>query len=502
MIAMRLSALRASVVAVCTAVPMMMVLATPALAAAPANDNRADAQVVDVPSTVTGTTVDATVETGERRRVCGGQTSASVWYRFTATDERGVVAKLAADGNLDAELDIYKQRRSQLEFVACDLTDDQGLGAAGFRVADGATYFIRVAEQPNSEANSFTLKLVQGPPPAEPPGRSLASGHAQGNLDRVLKVDAAYHLHLTGGVPFRFNLVHAEPDCQSFELFPPGTSSFDDATPVVFRRCGGYAVYTPAPGDGGRYFIRISADRGDREAQPYRLLAGKAQRNDIAPGVRVRNHLHRIGSVDGSTLDVKDVYRFSVVRHSKLDLHLVGVPRHNLLLDLRTDRGKQIECACDAGARQAISLRIKPGRYFVAVRATDLKHTRYTLTRKSRTITGTKTYINGRRRDTVRPHHAVVVGVSVRPGARGKALVNIEHFDAFQGWLPYRQRRISISGGHGSLRWTPPTVGRWRASTDYVGTRDFAPSESDYARVLVANPLASRSASSRAMSVR
>jgi hypothetical protein len=189
-------------------------------------------------------------------------------HRCGTGSPRPVVAKLTAHGNLDAEIDIYKQRRSQLEFAACDVTDDKGLAAAGFRVTDGATYFVRVAEQPNSEANSFTLKLLQGPPPAEPPGRSLASGHARGRLDRVLKVDAAYHLHLTAGIPYRFNLVHNESDCQSLELFPPGTSNFETATPVVSRRCGGYALYAPAPGDGGRYFIRITADRNDRETSP------------------------------------------------------------------------------------------------------------------------------------------------------------------------------------------------------------------------------------------
>jgi hypothetical protein len=501
---MRLSTLRASAVVVCTAVPMIMVMTTPATAAAPSNDNRADAQVVGVPAKVTGTTVDATTETGERRRVCDGQTSASVWYRFTGTDERGVVAKLAAHGNLDAEIDIYKQRRSQLEFVACDLTDDRGLGAAGFRVTDGATYFLRVAERHNSEANSFTLNLLQGPPPAEPPGRSLASGHAKGRLDRVLKVDAAYHLHLSAGTPYRFNLVHNESDCQKLALFPPGTSNFETATPVLSRRCGGYAVYAPAPGDGGRYFIRITADRSDREAQPYRLLAGPAQPDDIAPGIRLRNHPrnHRKGSVNGATLDVKDVYRFSVVRHSNLDLHLVGRPGHNLQLELRNYRGKQIDCACDPGSHQSISLRIRPGRYFVAVLSADLQRTRYTLTRKSRTITATTTNVNGRRRVTVRPHQAVDFGVTVRPGATGSALLNIEHFDPFQGWLPYRQRRVNITGGQGNLDWTPPTVGRWRAQTDYLGTRNFAPSQSDYARVLVANPLSATTTNALAMTLR
>lgn len=484
-----MSALRASAVVVCTAVPMIFVVTTPAMAAAPSNDDRAHAQVVHVPSTVTGTTVDATVETGERRYVCDGQSSGSVWYRFTASGEYGVVAKLAADGNLDAELDIYKQRRSQLDFVACDVTDDQGLGAARVRVTDGATYFIRVAEQPNSEHDSFTLKLLQGPPPAEPPGRSLASGHARGRLDRVLRVDAAYHLHLSAGTPYRFNLVHDESDCQSLQLYPPGTTDFDTATRVLFRRCGGYAVYAPSPGTGGRYVIRITADRRDREAQPYRLLAGRARHDDIAPGRLLRNHAHRKGKVNGARLDVQDVYRFNVGFRSQLDLHLAGRPGHNLQLDLRTGRGEGIGCACSPGSHQAISLHVKPGRYYVAVRSADQKRTHYVLTRKSRTITAATTSVNGRPKIRVLRGQAVILGVAVRPGATGETVVNIQHFDPFQGWLPYRQHRIKVTTGQGSLRWTPPTLGRWRVRADYLGTRNFAPSQSGYVHVLVARSL-------------
>ena len=358
---MRLSKIRAAAVVVCTAVPMLMAMTAPAMAAPPPNDNRADAQAVDVPSTTTGTTVDATDEPGEQLDVCGGQSGGSVWYQFSADGERGVVAKLAADGNLDAEIDIYKQQRSHLNLVACDLTDNQGLAATGFRVTDGATYLIRVANQPNSESDSFTLRLLHGPLPAQPPGQSLASGHATGTLDRVLNVDAAYHLHLAGGKPYRFNLVHGPAACQSMQVFAPGTTDFDAATPVLDRPCGGYALYVPPPGSGGRYFVRLLADRNDRKDQPYRLLAGPAMRNDLAPGRLLHNHLPHGGKVNGGGLDVTDVYRFGVHHRSSLELHLVGQPGHVFQLDLRGGDGHRISCACSPASRQLISLRVKPG---------------------------------------------------------------------------------------------------------------------------------------------
>ena len=446
------------------------------------------AQVVHIPSTVTGTTVDATIEQRGpvRLRRPDQQLGLVQVHRERRARGRG---KPAADGNLDAEIDVFKQRRSQLDFVDCDITDDQGLGAAGFRVTDGATYFIRVAEQPNSEHNTFTLKLVQGPPPAEPPGRSLKSGHVQGTLDRVLKVDAAYHLHLKAGTPYRFNLVHDRSNCQSFRLYPPGTTDFSDATPVLTRRCGGYAVYAPAPGDGGRYFVRIGADRRDRDPQPYDLYAGQAGHDDLAPGALLRNHAHHAGRVSGGGLDVRDVYRFNVGFRSQLDVHLAALSGHKLVMELRTGKGDRIQCACDPKSHQAISLRIPPGRYYVAVQATDHRRSHYVLTRKTRTITGATTFVDGAARVRVLRHEAVNVGVSVRPGATGATTLTIQHFDPFQGWLPYRVRHITVSGGLGSLRWTPPSLGRWRVRADYLGTRNFAPSESGWAHVLVARPL-------------
>lgn len=486
---MRMSARRSLAIVTCTALPLVFLAAAPALAAAPSNDNRANAQVVHLQDRVTGMTVDATVESGEDQFVCDGQSTGSVWYRFSARGAFGVVAKLAAHGNLDAEIDVYKQRRSQLDFAACDLTDDQGLGAAAFRVTEGSTYFIRVAERPHSEHNSFSLKLVQGPPPAAPPGKSLTDGHARGRLDRVLRVDAAYHLHLKAGTPYRFNLVHSESICQSLQLYAPGTTNFSSATPVMSRRCGGYALYVPSPGTGGRYYLRVRADRTDREVQPYLLLAGRAGRDDVAPGLVLPNHAHHKARVNGGRLDVQDVYRVNVAFHSQLDLRLVGAPGHNLVLDLRNGRGHQLRCGCDPGPRQSISLRVKPGRYLVAVRAADHRRSRYELSRKTRTITATTATVDGFSRIHALPRRAVTLGASVRPGASGETVLDIQHFDPFAGWLPYRHHRISVVNGQGTYTWTPPSVGRWRIRADYLGTRNFAPSQSGYAHVLVAKAL-------------
>ncbi len=52
---------------------------------APANDERANAQVVhSLPATINGTTVGATLEAGEAESACGVPTVNSVWYSLRA----------------------------------------------------------------------------------------------------------------------------------------------------------------------------------------------------------------------------------------------------------------------------------------------------------------------------------------------------------------------------------------------------------------------------------
>ena len=97
--------------------------------------------------------------------------------------------------------------------------------------------------------------------------------------------------------------------------------------------------------------------------------------------------------------------------------------------------------------------------------------------------------MNGERRTQVGPGGSVRIGVRIRPPAAGPVRVTIERFDPYAGWQFFRRVTTRASGGSASVAFTPPSVGRWRASAEFRGTREAAPSATGYANVLVAAPL-------------
>jgi hypothetical protein len=457
-----------------------------AAAAAPPNDDRADAAPISVPGLVQGTTVGSSLEPSEPGPACVSA-AGSVWYRVSLSRPGGVVVRLHAGGDLDGAVDVFRRRRSRLESLGCDATDDAGDAATSFRADAGGRYLVRVTKQVGSVDAAFTLRLQPGPPAARPPGRRLPRRGGRGRLDRVLRVDAAWSVRLRSGRPYRMNLIHGRY-CMPLQLFAPGVGSFD-APPVKELSCGGYGVFTAPPGASGRYVLRVQADRSSRRPQPYRLLVGRARRDDLAPGIALANFARRRGHLNGGGLDGIDLYRFDVARRSALDLDLTGPPDGDFDLELRNDAGRAIACGCGAGADERVVEHLRPGRYYAAVRARDQRAGRYVLTRRSRTITRTLTTIDGSRRATSLPGRSVGIAVLAAPGASGRARLTIEHFDPFEGWQPYRQRRVRVSGGRALVRFRPPSVGRWRARSDFLGSRLFAPSASRFASLIVAGPL-------------
>ena len=83
-----MTAVRLSVVLACAAA--MLSFAPSALAAPPPNDARAGAQSVQLPASVRGTTVEATLEASELGSACN-TTKNSVWYAFTADTGRSMI---------------------------------------------------------------------------------------------------------------------------------------------------------------------------------------------------------------------------------------------------------------------------------------------------------------------------------------------------------------------------------------------------------------------------
>lgn len=457
-------------------------LTAPALAAAakPANDDRADARALTLPAAVDGTTKDATLEADTEPSSGCASAKRSVWYLVKAPRDGRISVKLDASGDLDTVVDAYLRQRSQTRQLECDLSDKKGRSELSFKVKKDQTYLIRVGELQNSASGDFKLDVFQPQPPPAFPGARLAAKGVAGKVDVLQNRQDAYSVVLRSGVTYRINLALAGRGCASLELYGPSAGDFSD--PVEDRLdCSGYGLFTPAAGEGGRYSLLVTAPRGVRGIQRYHLQVGRAQADDTAPGQFIRNFATVQGRVDGLRLDVVDLYRFDVTTRSVLTLDLAAT--HDLGLTVRNDRGSIV---AGNGGEGDISRTLRPGRYYAAVLAFDNQQERYTLKRVSRSITRTRIGVQRK----ASPGVSVPVSVRVTPKASGPVRIVAERLDPLFGWLYLRTWRANASGGTVSVGFTPPSVGRFRFRAQFLGTRGAAPSESGFAAVKVAGPLA------------
>jgi hypothetical protein len=448
-----------------------------ALAAPPPNDNRANAQSITIPGTADGTTVEATREENEPFAACSSD-NRSVWYRVTTANPGRVILDLAAAGDLDAGVDVYRVRRSQLDRINCAPTDDRGRARLDFPTAGGERFLIRVAPQANSVDDTFRLTLRQAEPDPTPPGSQLPRDGATGELDRLTNRSDAYSVVMRAGTTYRVNLATRD-QCARLSIFPPGTSDFNSDSPVRSVGCRGYTLFTPGPGESGRYSLLAHAPSGTTN---YRLTAARAGSDDTAPGRFMRNYQRERGQLNARRIDVVDLYRFDVERRSDLELRLQT--SHNFTVVLLTAGGKRV--SFNSGT---LRQRVRRGRYFAVVRAERGEQGSYVLRRVTRTITRTRTTFDGRRSKRARPGETVGLTARVRPGTAGPVAIQVERFDPVAGWQFFRTyRRRTSSDGRAVVPFAP-AVGKWRARTEFLGNRGSSPSESGYALLKVRGPL-------------
>lgn len=443
-------------------------LAPPASAAVPANDNRADATRLDLPADVRGTLVDATLEPGEPLSGCA-DIDASVWYRFTGPKRGAVIIQLDAAGEMDADVELFKQTRSKLEFVDCEATNSKGVATLDSEGLEaGATYAIRVAREEASESAAFTLRVLVPSPPPEPPGKPLPTAGAKGSVDRLANPGDAYWTPMREGQTMRLSL--RVKQCTDLEVYGPGSRSFD-GSPVMTLSCGGYSLFTPT--ESGRHFLVVRAGRS-RDTQRYRVRVAPARKDDTTPGVFIRNNAKVRGKVNGG-IDFRDLYRFDVTRRSTLTLTVSGGPTMQLVRDGggRMGRGEYIERS------------VPVGRYYVAVQGDG----RYTLSRLSRTITKSTVTFNGRRDATIAPGASAQLALRVRPAVSGPAVLVVERFDPIDGWQFLRRYRLNVTNGSVTTAFQPPSLGRYRVTAEYKGSQVAASSYAGTARLRVQGPL-------------
>ncbi|WP_193613021.1 carboxypeptidase regulatory-like domain-containing protein [Nocardioides lijunqiniae] len=137
----------------------------PASAAAPTNDDFADAQVLDtLPATVTGDSTDATREPNEPSHA-DAPGGASVWFSWTAA-ANGFVSVDPAGTGFDTVVGVYTGPAvGDLSSVAAADDGDAGLqGAATFEATQGTTYRIAL-DSYNGSGGAFTLTVAAAGPP-------------------------------------------------------------------------------------------------------------------------------------------------------------------------------------------------------------------------------------------------------------------------------------------------------------------------------------------------
>ena len=455
-----------------TAVIAALIAVIPALAAAPSNDDRANARAMSVPSTVNGTTRESTLEDNDPGSSCGS-VEGSVWYSFDPATSRRVAIELAARGDLEAVVDVFRRDRSQLQGVDCDATNRGGDASVVFNADKGQRYLIRVGEEFNSESGDFTLELFEPEPEARPPGRRLPRRGGVATVDRAHDLTDAWSKALRAGVPYVVTVASRSAACPSVQVYEPGINSFDFAQPVDGSQCNAHNLFTPERS--GRHSFLVRAGRGERGAQRYRLRVRRAKRDDTAPGNILRNYERVRGHVGPNRADVVDLHRFYVNRRSDVTLRFSS--DGPLTLELRNVRGVLMDTSTGTLRRE-----LRRGRFYATVRAGD-RGGHYRLQPVVREITRSRIKFNGQRQAVISPGQAATAAVAVSPAAKGRITITVQRLDPLEGWQFYRRfkRRTTVGKAQGTF--VPRTPGRFRARAEYSGSRLSAPSVTGFAFV-------------------
>jgi hypothetical protein len=450
-----------------------------ALAAAPANDGRASAQSLDpLPATVNGTTQDATVERRTEPFSNCGEVGPSVWYRTTPGAAGRVILTLQAGGDLDVIVDVFRRVRSQRSRVRCDASDAKGQAGVSFRAGKAGSYLIRVSQRPDSVPGTFSLHVSAPIVPARPPGASLPPSGVTRTLDRVENTDDAWSGVLHAGTTYRMRLTGRNLRCFTHaRVYRPGTRSFGAGSPVRTLRCGSYVTFTPRPGHGGRYPIQVEANGDRRGPQPYHLQVARAGRDDTTPGIPIANHQRVRAALRGSRIDAVDLYRFDVTRRSVTFVDL-KTSADGFRVVLLTERGRLLGVD-DVSVHRGL----RPGHYYVAVRASGNASGTYTLTRSSRVITRTKVTFEGGT-----PGQSLAISSETTPAESGPVRFVVERYDPLAGWQFARRIETRTAGGHTSASYLPPGPGVYRVKAAFKGTRDAARSVSGWVQAEVGRP--------------
>lgn len=435
----------------------------------PANDSsREAAKIGKLPTTVKGTTIGATTDDSDPGGC--GLAGGTVWYSLKPGAAHRIVVKLHAVGDLDASLVVQRRIRSETDDLGCSRTSRKGDLVVAWDVEDGATYLLAIGQRQGSPPGDFTLQATAAQPREKAPGTELRGAGIRSTVNWLSDVNDVYWRTFTPGTSYRIAF-SSSGGCANLALRGP-------VGPLRSISCNGYTTFTPGPDGGGRYVFEVTAPANSGTIA-YRLAAGTAGGDDVGVGLELPNLVTKRGSLAPAAGDALDLYHFDVSQSSDVRLRL-GTAQSGFSIALLTDGGQQL-----GSSDKEIRRNLARGRYVVAVRgAVDKPGGSYALGLVIRQLTSTS--LTAPSAD-VAPGASVTLAATASHPDEGVLEVQIDRFDPLSGWQFNRLIRVRAPGG--SIAWTPPALGRWRARASYLGTLRFSPSRSGYVYLLVAAPI-------------
>jgi hypothetical protein len=284
------------------ALAALALLPAAARAQPPANDNRAQAQVIATfPATIAGTTVEATVERLDPQVSDCGRVEGTVWYRINTAPD-GTIGLTARGAGLSPVVRVYGLEASHIEEIECAAAGAGRPAQVSFEATRGASYLVLVGMRSGTPAKPFTLEAKLFLPPANDavreahPLRSLPA-HVTGTTIAATSNDSDPEGCRLGGNTVWYSLRPRAGQRIVLKLHAEGTL---DASAIVLQRvrsetdqvaCGATSpkgdvvlVWDTVPD--ATYLIAVGT-RENSKPGTFTLDVRAVQGRETAPGVRL-----------------------------------------------------------------------------------------------------------------------------------------------------------------------------------------------------------------------
>jgi hypothetical protein len=358
-----------------------LVLVAPAAAAAPSNDNRADAVLLpDFPANVHGTTAEATVERLDPQVSRCGRIEGTVWYRIESAPDGTIVSTVQAAAGFTPVVRIYRRGSSSIQELDCGTANAGGKVVVSVQAVRGAGYLILVGRRSGTADGEFDLRSDLHLPPENDDRagavqlRRLPATVRATTLGATAGESDGSPCGLAGGsVWYRAT----GPDSGRALLRLSALNELD-AVVAVFRRvrsrtelvgCAatdrkGSAVLGFATRRGATYLIAVGEQRNSPPGE-FRLQIQAAEAPERHPGHALRRGGVR-DSVNGLT-DVNDVWSVRLRRGTTYRLAFSSSPCARATLHAR-NRVVRLSCRAhsmftpgrDGGGRYVVEVQASP----------------------------------------------------------------------------------------------------------------------------------------------